>query len=64
MNQIKQMCQSGIFDEFKKVCEMIITEYDVEYDPDPYKLAHNHGKKDGALSFKSRLYDKIESLAQ
>ena len=64
MNEIKRMCQSGIFEDFKKVCDEIITEYDVEYNENPYTLAYNHGKKEGAIHFKQRLYDKIDQLAK
>jgi len=62
---LKELCTSGAYYVFMEAAEAVLNDFkDVKYDPDPYKLSFEHGKREGAEQFLDELRDFIEKTAK
>ena len=62
---LKELCQSGMYYPLLEACEAVLNDFkEVKYDPDPYKLSYEHGKREGAILFLDELKSFIESTAK
>jgi hypothetical protein len=65
VNALKDLCTSGGYYVFMEAAEAVLNDFkDVPYNPDPYRLSFNHGKREGAEQFLDELKSFIEKTAK